>query len=108
VDMVVVDGDIAALGRISVCPLSSSGGGERTETDPTSVTLEYAQMTNYRLFDPAGTGSGPSLALSIPLPSAVSAFVIPAMCRRGSANFFDLIERFLGSGEDGGWIRVPA
>ena len=28
--------------------------------------------------------------LSVPLPSAVSAFVVP---RRGSANFFDLLER---------------
>lgn len=105
--MVVVDGDIAALGRISVCSFlfqEVRAGLELT----TSVTLEYAQMTNYRLFDPAGTGSGPSLALSIPLPSAVSAFVIPAMSRRGSANFFDLIERFLGSGEEGGWVRVPA
>jgi hypothetical protein len=72
------------------------------------VTLEYAQMTNYRLFDPAGTGSGPSLALAIPLPSAISAFVIPSLNRRGSVNFFDLVERFLGPGEDGGWVRVPA
>lgn len=34
--------------------------------------------------------SGSGYSLSVPLPSAVSSFVVP---HRGSANFFDLLER---------------
>lgn len=53
--------------------------------------MEYASpSSNYRLLDPS---SAPAFALSIPLPSAVSAFIIPSGNRRSSANFFDLLEQ---------------
>lgn len=64
-------------------------------------------MASHRPFD-----TGPSLALSIPLPTAISAFVIPAGSRR-SANFFDLLEGlevwrlFLGAEDLGRWVQVP-
>lgn len=81
--------------------------------------MEYASPTQHRLLDPS---SAPSFALSIPLPSAVSAFVIPQGNRRGSANFFDLLEqlevwKYLdmagtglagdgeGNGDVGPWMR---
>ena len=57
------------------------------------VTLDYAQSTAFLTsLDPFSPILSPahSFALSVPLPSAVSAFVIP---RRGSANLFDLLER---------------
>jgi hypothetical protein len=69
-------------------------------TDEFRVTIEYASMAQFRPFpfDP----TGPSLALSVPLPTAVSAFIIPNR-HRGNVNFFDLLEnlelwRFLGLG----------
>jgi hypothetical protein len=79
------------------------------------VTLEYAQMASNHPFNPSqGTGSSLSLSLSVPLPTAISAFIIPGN-RRGSVNFFDLLEglevwRVLG-GEDAvvgrRWVQVP-
>lgn len=78
--------------------------------------MEYASTSHHRLLDPASS-TGPSLALSIPLPTAISAFIIPQTHRR-SANFFDLLEqlelwRYLdqlgGGGLDdpgGAWARA--
>ncbi len=52
------------------------------------VTLDYATSTHHlSTLDPFAPST---FALSIPLPTAVSAFVIP---HKSSANFFDLIER---------------
>jgi hypothetical protein len=50
------------------------------------VTLDYA--ASYPALDPFHPSTVDPYAISIPLPSAVSAFVIP---HRGSANFFDLV-----------------
>lgn len=50
--------------------------------------MEYASISSPYRLDPGA----PSFALSIPLPTAVSAFVIPPSHRR-SANFFDLLEQ---------------
>lgn len=71
-------------------------------------------MTQFQFLDPSLGSSVNSMALSIPLPTAISAFVIPPLNRRGggSANFFDLVERLLGAGagvgDERGWMRVPA
>lgn len=55
------------------------------------VTLDYATTTTYNPFDPFSPPSNRALATR--LPSAISAFVIPPANRRGSANFFDLLEK---------------
>ena len=77
------------------------------------VTLEYAQMASNHPFDPSQGST--SLSLSVPLPTAISAFIIPGN-RRGSVNFFDLLEgsevwRVLGGDEGLGtgmrWVQVP-
>lgn len=77
------------------------------------VTLEYAQMASNHPFDPSQGST--SLSLSVPLPTAISAFIIPGN-RRGSVNFFDLLEglevwRVLGGEEGLGtgrrWVQVP-
>lgn len=57
-------------------------------TDNPSVTLDYATSTYYPS-DPFNPSHPGGYALSIPLPSAISAFVVP---HRGSANFFDVLE----------------
>jgi len=80
-------------------------GGKKEEKLISRVTLEYAQVNTSRPFDT------PSYALAIPLPTAISAFVIPSTNRR-SANFFDLLEglevwRILGGEGDVGWGRIP-
>ncbi|RSH89041.1 hypothetical protein EHS25_002703 [Saitozyma podzolica] len=52
------------------------------------VTLDYATSAYYPS-DPLNPSHPGGYALSIPLPSAISAFVVP---HRGSANFFDVLE----------------
>ncbi|EIW66000.1 hypothetical protein TREMEDRAFT_66094 [Tremella mesenterica DSM 1558] len=58
------------------------------------VTLDYATSSAYLAsldpFHPSSHIRGLGTGLSIPLPSTLSTFVIP---HRGSANFFDLLER---------------
>ena len=81
-----------------------SSARDETETDESRVTMEYA-APSYHISDPAQ----PDYSLSIPMPSALSAFVIPSGSRRGSTNFFDLLEQLevwkyldlVGTGLDG-------
>lgn len=59
------------------------------------VTLDYATSSTYLShLDPfsinQSSAAAGQLGLSIPLPTAISAFVVR---HRGSANFFDLLER---------------
>lgn len=69
--------------------LPSEGG--HTLTHERSVTLEYTSLTSpFSFLDPT---SAPSFALAVPVPTALSAFVIPSDHRRSGANFFDLLEQ---------------
>lgn len=55
------------------------------------VTLDYATSAHHLSgLDPFALSAANSFALSVPLPTAISAFIVP---HRGSANFFDLLER---------------
>lgn len=53
--------------------------------------MDYATSAHYVSgLDPFALNSANSYALSVPLPTALSAFIVP---HRNSANFFDLLER---------------
>jgi len=54
------------------------------------VTLDYASSAHHLShLDPFSLAAN-AQALSVPLPTAISTFIIP---HRDSANFFDLLER---------------
>lgn len=55
------------------------------------MTLDYASSAHHLSgLDPFALNGANSFALAVPLPTAISAFIVP---HRGSANFFDLLEK---------------